>query len=92
MKTDSAEIRKHVERYFSKYLSRYTVLEVRKKSYHPDDNHLYMVSAQKDDGTYAVWTSWNESTQSLNHGHYDIKDIDGCEKIFEENHYKEKAR
>lgn len=78
----------HVKLYFKENLPRYAVLEVRKKSYHPDDDHLYMVSAKKEDGTYAVWTSWNEATQSLNHGHYGLSSIEDCEKIFEEFYYK----
>lgn len=27
-------------------------------------------------GPWVVWSSWNESTQCLNHGHYDIADYD----------------
>lgn len=42
-----------------------------------------MVSAKKSNGTYAVWTAWNEATQSLNHGHYDLKSLEECEKGFE---------
>lgn len=66
----------------------YTVLEIRQKSYHPADNYLWMVSAKKEDGTYAVWTAWNESSQSLNFGHYNLKSIEDCEKVFEEFYYK----
>ena len=45
-------------------------------------------SAKNDDGTYSVWTGWNELNQSLNHGHYDLKSVEECEKIFEEFFYK----
>lgn len=82
------EVRKHIEIYFKENLPQYTVLEIKQKSSHPDDSHLFMVSAKKDDGTFAVFTSWNELSQSLNHGHYDLKSVEECEKIFEEFFYK----
>ena len=59
-------------------------MEVRKKSYHPDDAHLYMVASKKNDGAYAVWTGWNDNTRSLNFGHYDLKDLDACHKVMDE--------
>ncbi|MCM1237713.1 MAG: hypothetical protein NC489_47225 [Ruminococcus flavefaciens] len=81
------EIRKHVELYFKRYLPQYTVLEIRKKSYHPADHYLYMVSAKSNDGTFAVWTAWNETSQSLNFGHYNLKSMEECEKVFKEFYY-----
>ncbi len=54
MKTGLLEVMEQVTLYLKEYLPGYTVLKVRKKSYHPDDSHLYMVAAEKDDGTYAV--------------------------------------
>lgn len=85
MKTN--DVRKHIETYFKQHLPQYTVLKIRKKSYHPDDSHLWMVSAQKSDGTYAVWTGWNEHTRNLNYGHYNLKSIEECEVIFKEFYY-----
>ena len=82
------EVREHVELYFKENLPKYTVLEIRRKSSHPDDSYLFMVSAKNDNGTYAVWTGWNELNQSLNHGHYDLKSVKECENIFEEFFYK----
>lgn len=84
MENKLAEVKKHVELYIGEHLPKYEVLEVRRKSFHPDDGHLYMASAKKEDGTYAVWTNWNEETQSLNHGHYNISSAEDCEKIFVE--------
>ena len=84
------EVREHIELYFKENLPQYTVLEIRKKSSHPDDAHLFMVSAKKSGGTYALWTSWNELTKSLNHGHYNLTSISSCEKIFEEYYNSEK--
>ena len=88
MKIDLSVVKEHVELYLKKYLSEYTVLEIRRKSYHPDDDYLWMVSAEKEDGTYTVWTAWNESSQSLNFGHYNLKSIEDCEKVFEEFYFK----
>ncbi len=74
----------HVSEYFKEHLPEYMVLEVRRISSHPEDSYLWAVSARKNDGTYAVWTAWNESTQSLNHGHYGIKSLEDCEKLMAE--------
>ena len=84
---DITEIREHIELYFKEHLPQYTVLEIKRKSSHPDDKHLWMVSAKKSNGTFGVWTGWNESIQSLNHRHYDLKSIEECEKIFEEYYF-----
>lgn len=82
------EVRKHVDLYFKEHLPQYTALEIRRKSSHPDDAYLWMISVKKSDNTYAVWTGWNETIQSLNHGHYDLKFLEECERIFEEFYYK----
>ena len=80
-------VMEQVKVYFKEHLPQYTVLKIRKQSYHPDDSHLYMVSAKKDNGTYAVWTSWNQKIQSLNHGHYGLQSEEDCEKIMDEFYY-----
>ena len=85
MDNELSKVVMHIEAYFKNYLPKYySVLEVRRKSFHPDDVHLYMVSARKEDNTYAVWTSWNEDLQTLNHGHYDLKSVEDCDAIFAE--------
>ena len=81
------EVMEQVKLYFKENLPKYTVLEIKKKSHHPDDSHLYMVSAKKDDGTYAVWTSWNQELKSLNYGHYDLQSEKDCEKIMDEFYF-----
>ena len=86
MKIDS-EVMEQVEMYFKKHLPGYTALKVREKSYHPDDHHLYMVSAQKDDGTYAVWTCWDQKIQSLDHGHHGLQSEEDCEKVMNDLYY-----
>lgn len=87
MTMNLSEIREHIEFYFKENLPQYTVLKIRSKSSHPDDAHLFMVSAKKSNGTYAVWSSWNDAVQNLNHGHYDLQSAEECEKIFEEFYY-----
>ena len=47
-----------------------------------------MVSAIKEAGSFAVWTAWNESVQSLNFGHYGLDSYADCETLFEEHYYR----
>lgn len=74
----------NIHRYFLEKLPNYEVVKVRKKSCYEEDSFLFMVTAKKNTGSYAVWTSWNEQTQSLNHGHYDLTDLETCERIMNE--------
>ncbi len=78
------KVKELVELYFREQLPKYAILEIRRNSYHPDDDYLYMVSARKDDGTFAVRTCWNETLQSLNFGHYALPSAEDCENIFKE--------
>lgn len=77
----------HIQEYFQKKLPAYEVVKVRRKSWHKDDSHLFMVAAKKNTGSYAVWTGWNESTQSLNYGHYDLADMEACERVMDEYYH-----
>lgn len=77
----------NIGNYFKEHLPGYEVVEARKKSGYRDDSHLYMVAAKKSDGTFAVWSCWNEKLQTLNHGHYGLKDLESCHKLMEEFHY-----
>ena len=81
------EVEENIREYFKENLPRYQVMEIRKKSYHPDDDFLYMIASKKDDGTYTVWTSWNELLHTLNHGHYDLPDLETCGRIMDEFYY-----
>ena len=72
-----------VKAYLKEHLPSYKVVDIREKSAYPEDSHLFMVSAQKDDGTFAVWTCWNQEMQTLNHGHYNLPHHDDCVEIFE---------
>lgn len=78
------EVVLHISDYFEEHLPQFTVFEVRKKSYNPADNYLYMVAAKKKDESYAVWTNWNEQVLSLNHGHFDLPDMKTCAEIMAE--------
>lgn len=80
----SQEVIANIRKYFAIHLPRYEVIKVRKKSFHEDDAHLYMVAALKQDNTFTVWTSWNEKSQTLNHGHYDLPDMETCDRIMDE--------
>lgn len=87
----------NVKKYFEKYLPHYEVVQVMRKSAHPLDDYLYMVIArhtnypelkrQYGGGEYACWTCWNESTQSLNYGHYDLESEESALKIALEYYY-----
>ena len=85
---ESEEVIINIEKYFKENLPAYEVVEVRKKSEYEEDAYLYMVAARKGTGEYAVWTCWNERLQSLNYGHYDIKDLETCHKIMDEFYHK----
>lgn len=83
------KIVENIKGYFREHLPNYDVVEVRRKSYHQDDAHLFMVAAEKKDGTFAVWTSWNALLQTLNHGHYDLPSLEACETIMDEFYHGE---
>ena len=81
------EVFAHVKKYLLMRLPQYELVKIIRASDHIEDDYLYMVSAKhKENGTYTVWTCWNESTQSLNFGHYGLSE-DGCEEIFNEFFY-----
>ena len=72
----------NVEKYLKENLPNYKLVKVLRKSSHPADDYLYMVIAKKEltpeqksygFGQYTVWSCWNETTQSLNCGHYNIE-------------------
>ena len=78
----SNSVVENVKKYLTEMLPEYNLVRVVRKSSHPLDSQLYMVVARRNireeykrlgAGEFAVWTCWNESTQCLNYGHYDIK-------------------
>lgn len=63
------------------------LIEVTRGSEHPSDAHLYHVIA-KQNNKYACWTCWNEKSQSLNFGHYDLESIEQAREICQSFFYK----
>ena len=84
------EVMDNIVNYFKDELSDsgYVPLKVCRKSNHPDDGYLYSVIAKNiSSGGFACWSSFNESTQSLNHGHYGLDNEDEARQIISENFY-----
>ena len=75
----------HVRKYFKENNMPYEVQEIIPNG-SPFNHNLYIVIAKHTNypeikksyggGPWVVWSSWNESTQCLNHGHYDIVDYE----------------
>ena len=64
-----------LNKYLNKHLNDYVLSQVTRLSSHPDGDYLYIVKALNTKALkYAVWTSWNTTTHSLNYGHYDLTD------------------
>lgn len=71
------EVKENVKKYFKENLQNYEVIAV---GHVPTEkNFIYRVLAKKKVnpypdhmGDYSVWTCWNETTKSLNWGHYDL--------------------
>ena len=85
MKKIRGTVLNDVKKYFaeSSSLKNYQVLNVFSASNHPDDDYLFMVTAKKENGTYACWTCWNQSRKVLNFGHYDLETEKVAENILE---------
>lgn len=76
-----------LNKYLAKHLNNYVLSKVTRLSSHPKDDYLYIVKALNVNTLkYAVWTSWNTTTQSLNYGHYDLTDEQAEEVIKEFKH------
>lgn len=84
MDKKSLEIVEHVVDYFKKYLPDDTVLGVGRKSFHPDESHLYMVLSKKDNNSYGFCDCWDEKTKTLSRGHYGIEFLDSFVKLLNE--------
>ena len=79
-----------LKNYFIEHLPQYEIMKVRRKSFHPDDTHLYMVAAEKKkEEFWAVWTGWNANTGSLNYGHYNLSSMEECDRIMDEFYHGE---
>ena len=75
----SQEVYEHVRSYFENNLKKYVLVNICQR-YKGD--YIYRVIAYntKNDN-YTVWGSWNELSQTLNHGHYDL-DTNTAMRVF----------
>lgn len=78
-----AKVVEHIREYFQSEMPGFTPVLVQRQSNAPGDNYLYEVVGRGGSGKYACWTSWNDSLQSLNHGHYNIKEDDAMQILWE---------
>lgn len=84
------DVKEHIRQYFneSSGLENYEFVEAQRSSNHPDDIYLYEVIGKNiNNGKYAVWTRWNESTQCLNCGHYNLDTLAEAIKVADEYYY-----
>ena len=84
MDRKSLEVVEHIADYFKKHLPNYTVMGVGRKSYHPDEAHLYVVLSKKDDGSYGFCDCWDDKNKTLSRGRYGIEFLDSFVKLFRE--------
>lgn len=93
--TDSVprEVKDNVRKYLEKN-NLGKLVDVMRASDHPDDHYLYHVIAKKPntnkcfhngEWNYSCWTSWNETTQSLNYGHYQLESEKAAREICKEH-------
>ncbi len=74
MKNKNMPIPEQVKLNVIQYLEKHdlgTLVAVSRASEYAVDDYLYHVVAKTGYG-YSVWTSWNETTHCLNHGHYGL--------------------
>lgn len=80
-------VAKDVAAYFeqSSGLTNYTPVKICRVSNDPEDAHLYaVVGYNSKTDQYACWTSWNQSSQSLNYGHYNLSSEQSAVDIIKE--------
>lgn len=76
-----------LNKYLSEHLGNYSLEVMTRLSSYPDDYYLFIVKAlNRNTNKYAVWTSWNTTTESLNHGHYNLTNDEADEIIKEFKH------
>ena len=84
------EVKSSVFQYFENHLPQYDVAAIFHKSNAASDNYLYSVigkrkeSSKYFDDDYACWSSWNQSTESLNFGHYNLS-LENALNVLEDN-------
>lgn len=80
------EVKENVKKYLEKH-NLGELVDVMRHSDHPEDDYLYHVIAKKGDN-YSCWTSWNETTQSLNFGHYNLVSEKVAREVSDEYFYR----
>jgi hypothetical protein len=86
IKRNNTPVPQNVKENVKKYLEENNLgelVDVMRASDHPEDNYLYHIIAKKRD-TYSMWTSWNETTQCLNFGHYGLESEEQAREIHKE--------
>ena len=90
------EVRENVKKYLEKE-NLGELVDVMRASDHPLDHFLYHVIARKpntskifhnEEWDYSCWTSWNETSQSLNFGHYHMSTEEKAREVCEEYFYR----
>ena len=96
IKRNLAPVSEEVKENVKKYLEENNLgelVDVMRASDHPEDHYLYHVIAKKfnekkyfhnGDWNYSIFTSWNETTQCLNFGHYNLESIERALEIHAE--------
>lgn len=66
-------------------MDNYRIIYIYRKSNHPDDNYLYsVIGYSTSTDSYCCWSTWNMSTESLNHGHYNLSTLEAAVDILKE--------
>ena len=71
------DVMHNISDYFDKEIKQYIPLYVCRHSNHPNDDYLYSVIGRNtSDDSYACWSTFNNSTKVLNHGHYGLSNFE----------------
>lgn len=93
IKRNTTPVPQEVKENVKKYLAEHNLgelVDVMRASDHPEDGYLFHVIARKPnekklfhngDYSYSAFTSWNETTQSLNFGHYHLESEERAREI-----------
>ena len=81
MDRKTLEVVGHIADYFKRYLPDDTVLGVGRKSFHPDEAHLYVVLSKKCNNSYGFCDCWDEKKKILSRGRYGIEFLDSFVRL-----------
>ena len=78
----SEPVKAHIKKEIDRQFPSYELVNAWRKNNIADDNYLFSVLAHdRKSNKYTVWTAWNESSQSLNHGHYMLTEQEAREVL-----------